>query len=267
MLSTNCALAHLTNNLRIKQEYGLCEEEIIKLVRCISSYYWLYNNAWDCLTADQQWDLDVFIKSNLNSIYETVCADLTLSCAGLASGNIVANLTDASTYTYSFNISPLAGTSPYIYLWTPVGGSLIFTSGTTSSSSTITLVNTDTIGTISGTSIGCNIGDAQGCIVTRTYSIPCTPYLIPTVYTNQCTTGFNIDLNVIVDSASCGTSISWVNTQFQLPAGISVVMVGSIAQFTSTNPVGTYGIQVRVKTTSGFYSNWSTLTVQTETVC
>lgn len=267
MLTTNCALAYLNNQLRLKEEYGICEDKYETLVKCMASYYWLYNNAWSCLTTDQQCDLDVFIKSNLNGISEVSCSDTTTSCLTFATASIVANLSNATNYIYTFSISPLAGIAPYSYLWSIVGGSFVYTNGTTATSSQISILNTDTTGVIDSTSVNCIIEDSQGCVVSRTHSILCTPYLTPTVYANQCITNFNINLSTIVDTSACNTTIDWVNTQFQLPAGISVVMVGSTAQFTSINPVGVYGIQIRIKTTTGFYSNWSTITVHTALVC
>lgn len=87
MLNLNCLLADLTNKLRIANSYGICTDKLVSLVKCVSSYQWLYNNAWDCLDQCQKNKIDSFLKSNFNGYSYSMCEDEVLECTDTPTPN------------------------------------------------------------------------------------------------------------------------------------------------------------------------------------
>ena len=81
MLNLNCVLADITNKIRIASKYGTCDEKWFELQGYLSSYQWIFNNAWDCLTSCQQQDIATFLRSNFNGYSYTMCEDVTETCA------------------------------------------------------------------------------------------------------------------------------------------------------------------------------------------
>ena len=97
MRSINCVLADLVNQKRIAEEYGLCKPTLLEKLKCASSYYWLYNNAWSCLDDCQQNDISVFITSNFNCTSYIPCTDKEVDCTQITAVDTISYGTDWGT--------------------------------------------------------------------------------------------------------------------------------------------------------------------------
>ncbi len=81
MLNLNCLLADLVNKIRVAEQYGLCDDRYKVLLSYVSSYQWLYNNAWDCLEDVDKKDIENFVNCNWNCKSFTMCTANEVECA------------------------------------------------------------------------------------------------------------------------------------------------------------------------------------------
>lgn len=102
MLSINCVLANLANQLRIAEEYGLCKPELVEKVKNATAYNWINSYAAQCLTDCQLQDIDIFVNSNFNCISDNPCEDTVVNCAAIT----VEDVTNYGTlYTSTITIT------------------------------------------------------------------------------------------------------------------------------------------------------------------
>lgn len=268
MLSINCILADISNRYRIAEEYGTCNDKNESLLRCATSYYWLYNNAWDCLTEEQKCDLDVFIKSNFNCKYYTPCTQSTTDCSNLNSVTITSDFSNADEYKYTYTASNLIGQPPYTYLWTFDNSDYHLDTGSTATSASITLVR-DELASVPASQVTLQVRDNQDCVAVKTYNYTCVPGVNNTDFGTLCLATFSISILGMLNTSICPyTNLNWAITEFQLPTGFSVIMNGAVAEFsTSGVSAGTKVIPVRVRTMNGDYSNWANITVNLQPIC
>lgn len=80
MLNINCALTDIVNKKRISEKYGICTDKWDEILCYLSTYQWMYNNAWSCLTDLQKKQVDIFLKTHFNCVSYVDCTDTTNEC-------------------------------------------------------------------------------------------------------------------------------------------------------------------------------------------